>query len=337
MPALATSGTHPTRIVRVEEIMGMPISIHVLNHSGHLGPESERAIAACFAELRDIDRIFSTYREDSDIRRIARGELDPADADPRVATVEAACRAAAIETAGLFCANRQGWFDPTGYVKGWSVENAARRHLAPLLADEVAVGINAGGDMQLFTAPDAKWRWIVGIADPRRRGEVIATLEVVNGAVATSGSAERGHHIFDPRTGEPARGVVSASVVDDSLARADLWATAAVVAGFEDRSWVARAGTRTGIVIAEDGRVHRWLDGTSVDVVASDRLLWTQPAVGRRNRNVVPASDVRSTSMPPPARTATSRTSDSPRPKPRRRPLSDERANLSKTASGSIP
>ena len=98
-------------------------------------------------------------------------------------------------------------------------------------------------------------------------------LEVRNGAVATSGSAERGSHIIDPRTGKPAHGVVSASVIDDSLTRADLWATAAVVAGFEDRSWVARSGTRTGIVVADDGRVTRWLHGTSVDVVAADSTL----------------------------------------------------------------
>lgn len=261
-----------SRSVRVEEIMGMPISIHVLNDTGTLDTTAERAIEACFAELRDIDRVFSTYRDDSDISRIARGELALTDADPRVIEVEAACRAAAIETAGLFSATRQGTFDPTGYVKGWSVENAGRRHLAPLLADETAVGINAGGDMQLFTAPGADWRWNVGIADPRRPGQVIATLEVQNGAVATSGSAERGDHIIDPRTGEPARGVVSASVVDDSLTRADLWATAAVVAGFDERSWVARSGTRTGIVIADDGRVTRWLDGTSIDVATGAAL-----------------------------------------------------------------
>jgi thiamine biosynthesis lipoprotein len=253
--------------------MGMPISIHILNESGALSSAAESAVEATFAELRDIDRVFSTYREDSDIRRIARRELALADADPRVAEVEAACRAAAIETGGLFSATWQGMFDPTGYVKGWSVENASRRHLAPLLADETAVGINAGGDMQLFTSPGSDWRWNVGIADPHRPGQVIATLEVQNGAVATSGSAERGAHIIDPRTGEPARGVVSASIVDDSLTRADLWATAAVVAGFDDRSWVARSGTRTGIVIAADGRVTRWLDGTSVDVVAAGTML----------------------------------------------------------------
>ena len=269
----AVMRTALTRSVRVETIMGMPISIHILNESGSLDASTERAVQACFDELRDIDRVFSPYRVDSDVGRIARGELAIADADARVGEVEAECRAFSIETDGLFSATWQGSFDPTGYVKGWSVENAARRHLAPLLEQVVAVGINAGGDMQLFTASDSGWRWNVGIADPRGPGQIIATLEVRNGAVATSGSAERGAHIIDPRTAAPARGIVSATVVDDSLARADVWATAAVVAGFEDRSWVARSGTRTGIVIADDGRVTRWLDGTSVDVVAADPAL----------------------------------------------------------------
>jgi thiamine biosynthesis lipoprotein len=260
----------PTRTVRVEEIMGTPISIHVLSPGKSIDPSSEHAIAACFAELRDIDRVFSTYREDSDVRRIARGELALGDADPRIAEVESACRAAAIETNGLFSAMWRGWFDPTGYVKGWSVESAARRHLAPLVSHEVAVGINAGGDMQLFTAPGSDWRWNVGIADPRRPGDVVATIEVTDGAIATSGSAERGHHIVDPRTGDVARGVVSATVAAAGLARADLWATAAVVAGFDDRSWIAGSHTRTGLVIADDGRVTRWLDGMTVDVVDFD-------------------------------------------------------------------
>lgn len=257
----------PHRIVRVEQIMGTAMSIHVLSRSDSLRASTARAVDACFAELRDLDRVFSTYHEDSDIMRLARGEIALADADPRVAEVDAACRAAAVATGGLFSAMWRGWFDPTGYVKGWAVETAARRHLAPLVAEEVAVGINAGGDMQLFTAPDADWRWNIGVADPRRPGAVIATLEVTDGAVATSGAAERGHHIIDPRTGAPALGTASATVVADGLAQADLWATAAVVAGFEDRSWIPRSGTRTGIVIADDGRVTRWLDGVTVDVV----------------------------------------------------------------------
>ena len=61
--------------------------------------------------------------------------------------------------------------------------------------------------MQLGTAAGSDWVWRIGIADPHRAGEVLAIIDVVDGAVATSGTAERGVHILDPRSGEPATGV----------------------------------------------------------------------------------------------------------------------------------
>jgi thiamine biosynthesis lipoprotein len=249
--------------------MGIPVSVHLRSRGALPAAGTEEAVRACFDELHDIDRVFSPYLRGSDVSRICRGSLAMEDADHRVAAVADACRQAEIETDGLFSAYWQGWFDPTGYVKGWAVEEAARRHLAPLMAQDIAVGINAGGDMQLFTAPDTDWQWHIGIADPHHPGALLATLDVVNGAVATSGTAERGAHIVDPRSGEPATSVASATVVDDSLARADIWATAAVVAGFTDRSWIADAGTRTGLLVAADGRVTRWLDGVVVEVATA--------------------------------------------------------------------
>jgi len=91
---------------------------------------------------------------------------------------------------------------------------------------------------------------------------------VRDGAVATSGMAERGTHIVDPRTGGGAAGVASATVVASSLAHADVWATAAVVAGFHDLGWISRAGPTAGILVADDRRVRRWLDGVEVATVA---------------------------------------------------------------------
>jgi len=228
--------------VWVEEIMGIPMSIHLIAPGEMTDEGADRAVRACFDELRDIDRVFSTYRTDSDISRIRRGELSIADADSRVALVADACERAEEETGGLVSARWRGRFDPTGYVKGWAVEAAGRRHLEPLLAAATAVGINAGGDLQLFTAEGADWRWPVGIADPHDRGQLIAVVDVVNGAVATSGTAERG------------------------LTQADVWGTAAVVAGPANRSWIAAAGSRTGIVVDADRRVTRWLGTTMVDV-----------------------------------------------------------------------
>jgi thiamine biosynthesis lipoprotein len=260
---MAVAGMH--RHVSVEEIMGTTISIHVITMDREADVAAE-AVARCFGELRDLDRVFSTYRHHSDISRLRRGERPLGDLDPRLSDVAEACEEWERATCGRFSAHWQGWFDPTGYVKGWAVEEAARRQLAPLVhrPGVVATGINAGGDLQLFTADSADWQWRIGIADPGRPGAVVATLAVANGAVATSGTAERGHHIVDPRSGQAARGVASATVVADGLAAADVWATAAVVAGASDLSWISNAATRSGVLIGADGAVRRWLGSTEV-------------------------------------------------------------------------
>ncbi|WAC66051.1 FAD:protein FMN transferase [Agrococcus sp. SL85] len=271
--------TLPThRVVRVEQVMGTVLSVHV-----HLEPEAaprlvpavERAIDAAVEEMRLIDRLASTYRDDSEVRRIADGRLRLEDAHPLVR--ELATRSAALEraTGGLVSAGWRGpgdplAFDPTGIAKGWAVERAVRERLVPLLEapGAIAAGMGAGGDLQLATAAGADWSWRIGIADPRRpEGQgggapagagLLAVVDVVDGAVATSGTAERGAHIIDPRTGLAARGALAATVVADGLTEADAWATAAVVAGADDLGWIAEASTRCGLVVAPEGRVRRW-------------------------------------------------------------------------------
>lgn len=257
------------RLVEVQQIMGMPISVHVV--LGGLDRDTSavhHAVGRAFDDLRDVDRVFSTFREDSDIRRIARGELAMADADPLVAQLLHESQAAETATHGRFSAWWQGWFDPTGLVKGWAVERATARFLWPLLTEPrvEAAGINAGGDMQLLTAAGSAWRWRVGIADPADRTSTVATVSICDGAVATSGTGERGDHIVDPRTGRPATGVRSATVVADRLRDADLWATTAVVAGFDDLGWLSDADSTSGMLIAPDGRVRRWAGSTEVTV-----------------------------------------------------------------------
>lgn len=284
------------RLVRTAEIMGTVVSVHVILDRGEEDRDSpdspvpggtlsesplpdntaadgtapDDAVAAIersFDELHGMDRIFSTYRADSDISRIRAGSLAEADADPLVALVRRACERAEAVTGGLFSAHWRGGFDPTGYVKGWAVERAFNRWLRPLLGLDgvIAVGMNAGGDMQLATRPDADWRWRVGIADPSRPGMLLATTELTDGAVATSGTAERGAHIRDPRSAKPpTTGAASATVIADRLSDADVWATAAIVAGINDLGWVARARHTSGLVVGYDGRIRRWAAGDEV-------------------------------------------------------------------------
>ncbi|MGN6124924.1 MAG: FAD:protein FMN transferase [Humibacter sp.] len=295
MSGLSVSGTGTNaqhgaaRAVRTATLMGTVASIHII---GSIDDDLVDAAADdCFGELTDVERVFSPFLQDSDISRMRRGELRLENADKRVAVVHRACEAALDATDGLFDAWHAGWFDPTGYVKGWATDLAAHRTLAPLLGvpGVEAVGIGVGGDMQLFTSPGSDWLWRVGVADPAHPGGVVATLAVRDGAVATSGTAERGSHIVDPRAVDSAprskarsTPTASATVVADRLEAADLWATTAVIAGFDDLGWIAQPGPlsqlRSGMLVASDGRVRRWARG--VELTPSNRSWLSElPAV----------------------------------------------------------
>ena len=211
--------------------MGMPISIHLRGPATH----SARAVAVvqdALTSLRDADRLFSTYRDDSDISRIRAGVLDPAEADPAVHEVRALCDRASQETDGAFTAHLPGadgrrGFDPTGLVKGWAVERACR-HLDALAGHSYC--INAGGDVAVGgpgSEPSTPWR--VGIEDPADRGRIARVVDIVTGGAATSGAAARGAHIYDSDRRAYVAHPGSVTVIGPSLLCADVWATALYV------------------------------------------------------------------------------------------------------------
>ncbi|MGP2436451.1 FAD:protein FMN transferase [Streptomyces sp. JW3] len=190
------------------------------------------ALNEAVAGLHRADEVFSTFRDDSQLSRLARGELTTAECEPEVAQVLALAAEAERVSEGWFSTSYEGRLDPTGIVKGWAVERAARRIAA---AGPDGVSVNGGGDVQVLGTPGAGRPWRVGVSDPLRPGALAAVLSAAGAtelAVATSGSAERGAHVVDPRTGRSAvTDLVSVTVVSDSLTWADCWATAAFAMG----------------------------------------------------------------------------------------------------------
>jgi len=223
--------------------MGMPVSVH-LRSPDIDSPTVAAVVEDVFEQLRDVDRLFSTFREDSEVSRIRRRELDPACADPLVREVVALCGQAGELTNGAFTdllPDDEGVlrFDPTGLVKGWAVDRAARR-LADLpgtsyclnAGGDVVVGGSVGGSVgdsvgEADEEPAAVWR--VGIEDPRNRSRIAEVVALNRGAVATSGTAARGAHLYDPGNQTFVRRTGSVTVVGPSLVWADVWATALFV------------------------------------------------------------------------------------------------------------
>ncbi len=250
MTAPAAVGDAPVAR-RVEHVMGMPISLALRGR--HTDDEAaDAAWAAVLASLRDADRVFSTYRADSVVSAIRRGELALADAPDEVAEVLDIAARAERATEGAFSVWRPD-LDPSGVVKGWALERAA----APLRAlPGTDSCVSAGGDMVCRSVSGEPWR--VGIEDPHHPARVLAVVPVHDGAVATSGSAHRGAHVVDARTGDPPPAVAQVTVTAASLTWADVDATAAYALGARAAEWLGRRVGRAGLVV--------WADGTTTTV-----------------------------------------------------------------------
>ncbi len=233
--------------------MGTVISID-LRDQGLPGSAVDEAIAW----LADVDRRFSPYRPASQISRLGRAELQLDDCPPDVRFVLTRCEALRRETNGAFnirAAGMLGGLDPSGYVKGWAVEEAA------FILEAAGAGnyaINAGGDVLLHGVPEGGRPWIVGIRHPLEPDQVVARLACEPGlgrlAVATSGLYERAGHIVDPYRGGSPDELLSMTVVGPSLAVADAYATAAFVMGGDGLPWLATRPGYAGYAIDRELR-----------------------------------------------------------------------------------
>jgi thiamine biosynthesis lipoprotein len=234
-----------TRRTEVRHIMGIPIGIDVADGDAP-------AVDAAFAWLREVDAAFSTYRADSDISRLDRGELTLADCRPEVDEVLTRCLVLERATGGFFSVRATGRLDPSGFVKGWAVDGAADRLAA---AGARSFAVNAGGDVVARGRPAPDRRWRVGIRHPAEPDRLAAVLAVEDLAVATSGEYERGAHILDPHTGAPPEGLLSVTVVGPDLATADAYATAACAMGAGGPAWTATLDGYDAMCITSDRRV----------------------------------------------------------------------------------
>jgi FAD:protein FMN transferase len=202
--------------------------------------------------LHWVDATFSPYRDDSDVSRFGRGSLTLAECAPEMAEVLAACADVAARSGGYFTTRPGGRFDPSGYVKGWAIERAAAVLSAAGSAEH---SVNGGGDVQCVGDHGPGRPWRVGIADPLRPGSLALVVSGRDFAVATSGIAERGAHIINPHTGQPATDLASITVVGSKLAATDAYATAAFAMGPAALDWVESLDGYEAFAITPGGEV----------------------------------------------------------------------------------
>jgi len=239
-------------MLRVEHVMGMPVSLDLaddlpIERLEHLADET-------FAWLREVDARFSTYKMDSEVTRLAQGTLRVEACSADLRHVLDRCADLWRQTEGYFDVYATGALDPSGYVKGWAVQVASDRLAA---AGSTNHCLNAGGDIAVRGGPRPGEPWRIGIRHPFQPLAVCWILAVSDAAVATSGTYERGGHVLDPHTGQPAQDLCSVTVVGQDLGTADAYATAAVAMGLKGLDWLATLDHQESAAVTQDGRAFR--------------------------------------------------------------------------------
>jgi thiamine biosynthesis lipoprotein len=169
-----------------------------------------------------------------------------------------------IEGQEVFLSRKGMSFDTGGIAKGYAADRAAET----LKQRGIKAGLIAiAGDIRAFgTKPDGS-PWNIGIRNPRAEGDedyLMATLELRDEAVSTSGDYERSfikggrryHHLLSPKTGYPAEGFISVSVVADKAVHTDGFSTGVFVMGPEEGLRLMKEEGLEGVLVMSNGKIY---------------------------------------------------------------------------------
>lgn len=210
----------------------MPVSVDIVDSDAE-------SVERVFEYFRYVDETFSTYKPHSEISRINRGELLERDYSEDMRIIFAAAAKTKHDTDGYFDIKKpDGFVDPSGIVKGWAIHNAAellrvrgRKHFY----------LEAGGDIATYGLNEHGESWRIGIRDPEHYEKIIKIVTPHEQGIATSGTAARGHHIWNPYTGTAATSpYLSISVIGPNVFEADRFATAAFAMGEQGMEFIER-------------------------------------------------------------------------------------------------
>ena len=237
----------------VEHVMGTAVSFDIRS-----GVADSGGLAEAVAWLHHVDQTYSPYIADSPISQLGRGEITLDDVDDEITDVLLMCERLNDDTDGAFDAfavpaPNGTTLDPSGLVKGWSIERAAQileRH------GHTDFSINAGGDVAIRGQAAPGVPWSVGIRHPDDTDQLAMVLDVTGpAAVATSATYERGAHIIDPRTGQPTTDLASVTVVGPDLTWVDAYATTVFVMGIAGLDWLVSHPGYEAMAITHDATV----------------------------------------------------------------------------------
>ncbi|CAN5755055.1 FAD:protein FMN transferase [soil metagenome] len=205
-------------------IMGMPVHLEIVD-----ADVPAEAFEEVFEYFKSVDERFSTYKHDSEISRINRGEIATETYSPEMKEVFQLASKTTQETNGYFSIRTpEGSIDPSGIVKGWAIQKAAELLQARGYQNFY---LEIGGDIQTRGQDPDGAEWSIGIRHPFTEGEIVKVVFPKGKGIATSGTYIRGNHIYNPHAKDEPVAFVSLTVIGPTVYEADRFATAAFAMG----------------------------------------------------------------------------------------------------------
>ena len=232
---------------QVQKIMGMDVLIEIVDVDVH--PD---VFDQVFDYLRFVDAKFSTYKADSEISKINRGEIPEEMWSGEMQEVFALSAKTRIETNNFFnIKTPDGKYDPSGLVKGWAIHEAAdmlrRRGVKNFMVD-------IGSDIEVSGRNNDGEPWSIGIRNPFQVDQVVKILKLSDVGIATSGKYAKGEHIYNPNNFiDGLTELASVTVVAKDVYEADRFATAVFAMGREGINFLEARDGLEGYIIDKDG------------------------------------------------------------------------------------
>ncbi|MEY4532630.1 MAG: hypothetical protein RI926_399 [Actinomycetota bacterium] len=240
------------------DTMGTMVSIRIADAeiSEHTADDSVISVLNELEhEFARLNEKYSLYRDDSEISQVAAGALSLADASEEMREEYARALHWREKTDGAFTPHRpDGVIDLSGTIKAVAID-AASKMLHSAGFDNFSV--NVGGDLTTSGNQGLDERgWVTGIVDPEDRGTMIAAVRLTAEfpAMATSGSAERGEHIW--LRPETTKDFVQATVIAEDIITADVLATAIISGGHATLDQITQNFAVAVMTVAPDGSLQ---------------------------------------------------------------------------------
>lgn len=230
-------------MIKKAVIMAMPVTVNIAENN-----VDGKHILEVFSYLRKIDNKFSTFKKTSEISKINRGQISKKDYSLLVKKILLLCEKTKKETKGYFDININGKLDPSGIVKGWAINEAAK-----ILKSKGYKNfyVEIAGDVQVF-GKNMKKSWTIGIQNPFDKSKIVKKLQVSNKGVATSGNYANGAHILNPKLKKMADEVAGITVIGPNVYEADRFATAAFAMGEKGIEFISFLKGFEGYMIKKD-------------------------------------------------------------------------------------